>query len=168
MREFKFRAWVTYKTDHRWEFAWKKREDFCKTNQDFDDDDGQKELLERFLNEWDAEHKQEERYSSKEYMTHLDEVSISLSGKLVRLINLEVLDIMQFTGLKDKNGKEIYEGDLLKLDNLLMTIEWIPEWSRFMGVVDEIRCPLEEASLLKCEIIGNIYENPELLKESGV
>jgi len=48
-------------------------------------------------------------------------------------------EIMQFTGLKDSKGKEIYEGDI---------VSWKAE-----GAIGEL------------EIIGNIYENPELLKE---
>ena len=81
--------------------------------------------------------------------------------------------LMQFTGLRDKNGKEIYEGDIVKAT------------LRFFGIVDQ-KCrvifhngsfglqygysidyfkPL--ATWDGIEVIGNIYENPELLRGDG-
>jgi|SRR3990167_5855617 len=76
------------------------------------------------------------------------------------------LKLMQFTGLKDKNGKEIYEGDILSSKPLTkketerigtsnnIVVEWNKEYACF-----NIGYPEYEH-----EIIGNIYENPELLK----
>ena len=76
--------------------------------------------------------------------------------------------IMQYTGLKDKNGKEIYESDLLEYpDSYVWTdeasIAEIIYWEsmRLEGVW--IDCYIDYNSFKNCEIIGNIYENPDLL-----
>ena len=69
---------------------------------------------------------------------------------------------MQYTGLRDKNGKEIYEGDILHHDLWgNTTIIW--EEGMFRGQGGEYDVTLADHQLKRCRIIGNIYENPELL-----
>ena len=72
------------------------------------------------------------------------------------------IDIMQYTTLKDENGKEIYEGDIFKIlaePEEINVVTW-----------DEGKYLLEDHGLWLSdwykhgEIIGNIYENPELIK----
>lgn len=95
-----------------------------------------------------------------------------------------VFELNQFTGLLDKNGKEIYEGDILlctsekvrvrdnkptgKIVTKLQSIEWQEEWSRFQlknaqGVFELLPCTKQEWITMFREVVGNIYEHPELL-----
>lgn len=73
-------------------------------------------------------------------------------------------NVMQFTGIKDKNGKEIYEGDIFQ-DEEDGAYNFV-EWNDYFGGwgTNEWFLPkdlVEQAPYL--EVIGNIYENPELL-----
>lgn len=83
--------------------------------------------------------------------------------------------IMQYTGLKDKNGKEIYEGDILNSmndnpeydiwtykDHKNLIVKWSEMYASFNGLPDYDYNSVY--SFEHIEIIGNIYENPELLE----
>lgn len=86
-----------------------------------------------------------------------------LNGQQNRHRNIE---IMQYTGLKDKNGKEIYEGDILKDDDSdrLECVVWDSAgWWEKVIKTDTLMYPLIREIQYKT-IIGNIYENPELLE----
>jgi uncharacterized phage protein (TIGR01671 family) len=76
--------------------------------------------------------------------------------------------LMQFTGLKDKNGKEIYEGDIIKdKDKKVYKVEWDYNYAGFAPFCEQIFSAPDtysEWNLGEIEIIGNIYENKELLK----
>lgn len=79
------------------------------------------------------------------------------------------LNHCQFTGLLDKNGKEIYEGDIVSLRS---TKKYGSElynttviFQKSMFTVKENKTYFHDfAAIGRCEVVGNIYETPELLK----
>jgi uncharacterized phage protein (TIGR01671 family) len=97
--------------------------------------------------------------------------------EMMELNKIHLLDVqnasypvMQFTGLKDKNGKEIYEGDSLREhhddgeSNYAGVVSWIAEGD-WLGwcIMDNIPSPelLRVENQNTYEVIGNIYESPE-------
>lgn len=76
------------------------------------------------------------------------------------------IPIMQYTGLKDRNGKEIYEGDILKVEFskqhrrvVWYSFAWWAAYPDDSHVLNQINNYLPK----ELEIIGNIYENPNLI-----
>ena len=109
--------------------------------------------------------------SSKKIMHFGREFSIALNGD-IRFLDVSPCDyalrdqeIMQFTGLLDKNGKEIYEGDIVKYDDSSFGIPNAGYRKCVVAYIAPEFAPyaLSNVSGRDVEIIGNIHENPELV-----
>lgn len=75
---------------------------------------------------------------------------------------------LQFTGLLDKNGKEIYEGDIVKIEKSLTfkkpaEVWWNDKKAKLDLKNNETDACMFDIYIFTMEIIGNIYSNPELL-----
>lgn len=87
------------------------------------------------------------------------------SEPAVRVANYDVDEktIGQYTGLKDKNGREIYEGDILRWCTYPVQVGW--NEGAFCNSLMDMNTLLRHYALNMYTIIGNIHENPELLTE---
>lgn len=110
----------------------------------------------------------------KSIIFETNRVSVRLRERLWVSTEFDEIELMQFTGLKDKNGKEIFEGDIIKCsdghDYYFGVVAYDKDYGNF-GVIednDEDMDPFgylfEWKNVEELEVVGNKYENPELLK----
>lgn len=109
------------------------------------------------------------------HLAEIDEQPAILTGSIewidgyeLRGICWELIDpstVCQFTGLTDAQGKEIYEGDILRISiskNGIAEVKWYAEWAMF---VEQMKNSSQWYNLEgRKEVIGNIHDNPELLE----
>ena len=131
-----------------------------------------KEFLDKTISEkWEDEfpYHCDEWYPAYEILTVFDYLKSFQERTIKRYEPSENrFELMQFTGLHDKNGKEIYEGDIVK-SFFVDTDEAGNEIYKYyiMEVkYDEILCSYKIDKFMNLEVIGNIYENKELLNET--
>lgn len=104
----------------------------------------------------------------KEIIGKFRDGSTSVPLKFEDERNGEDVILMQSTGLKDKNGKEIFEGDIVKMAKDIYYEPTYYEVVRHRGGAYRLESKQHGCELwlrhTDCEVVGNIYENPELLE----
>ncbi|MDO4721406.1 MAG: YopX family protein [Peptostreptococcaceae bacterium] len=86
-------------------------------------------------------------------------------------VKMSEIELMQYTGLKDRNGQEIYEGDIVRHKygpQILMRVAWDDEYPGFGTFGKYNGEPYVGYVKSSCEVVGNIYEHPELLEAHNV
>jgi hypothetical protein len=113
-------------------------------------------------------------HESTDYMDNLKKFSY-LGASLCSPSNGSIISVMQYTGLLDKNGKEIYEGDITNngVIEWCECLNWDSGGSNHPGFYFKNRWELGKRGEMEyhygfdkdLEVIGNIYENPELVND---
>jgi uncharacterized phage protein (TIGR01671 family) len=119
---------------------------------------------------WDKDLKVIRTVVNMEWINGVVESLVVRDGKQVPIrLNVSEIILIQFTGLKDKNGKEIYEGDIVAAPDGDWEVQ-IRDLEDGVVLNNDVRKKSSlshidgDYSLTECFVIGNIYEHPELLK----
>ena len=108
--------------------------------------------------------------SGGKYYIHPTGNKVFVEGELGKIIIMHEIDpdtICQFTGLTDKNGKEIWENDIVRNEKGdIGVVQWFEEHAAFMiwNKTKHYICYLAENDFSKIEIAGNEFDDPELLE----
>lgn len=75
------------------------------------------------------------------------------------------VSVGQYTGFQDINGVKIFEGDVVTFpDGEALTVKWQPVSGAWKLVGNDYKCLCLQRNMELCTVIGNIYDNPELLE----
>lgn len=106
--------------------------------------------------------------NNDEYFIINDSLPVNELGSVCNGVPINPETVGQYTGLKDKNGTMIFEGDVIPYnedDSINLIVEWSNDYLGYfvgLGLGETIEQPLFD--FLYPEVIGNIHDNPELIK----
>lgn len=104
-----------------------------------------------------------------DHISWLEDELYCIGDGITYMVSAEDLVLMQSTGLKDKNGKEIFEGDIVKMSKDVYSEPTYYEVAKHYGGAYRLESKQHGCELwlrhTDCEVVGNVYENPELLED---
>ena len=104
-----------------------------------------------------------------DHISWLEDELYCIGDGITYMVSAEDLELMQSTGLKDKNGKEIFEGDIVKMAKDVYSEPTYYEVVRHRGGAYRLESKQHGCELwlrhTNCEVVGNVYENRELLED---
>lgn len=109
----------------------------------------------------------DEQDSTTAYIGNIFGVDGLMLVHVMDIVKVAPDTVCQYTGLTDKNGRKIFDGDIIKYSKKLFKIVWVAECAHFAAY------PLQENSWSPCmnvgtvknvEVIGNIFDNPDLVE----
>ena len=113
--------------------------------------------------------KKQEMDNEIDHISWLEDELYCIGDGITYMVSAEDLVLMQSTGLKDKNGKEIFEGDIVKMSKDVYSEPTYYEVVRHRGGAYRLESKQHGCELwlrhTDCEIVGNVYENRELLED---
>ena len=132
--------------------------------------------------------KEQKMDNDVDHISWLEDELYCIGDGITYMVSAEDLELMQSTGLVDKNGKEIFEGDILEIQGIKMIVKFgsykYLETSKnnghMLGVLHDglgfyVECinaadpdnisPFEPETLKNSQIIGNVFENREFLED---
>lgn len=102
-----------------------------------------------------------------DHISWLEDELYCIGDGITYMVSAEDLVLMQSTGLRDKNGKEVFEGDIVKMSKDVYSEPTYYEVVRHRGGAYRIESKQHGCELwlrhTDCEVGGNVYENKELL-----
>lgn len=113
--------------------------------------------------------KKQEMDNEIDHISWLEDELYCIGDGITYMVSAKDLVLMQSTGLVDKNGKEIFEGDIVKMSKDVYSEPTYYEVVRHRGGAYRLESKQHGCELwlrhTDCEVVGNVYENPELLED---
>ena len=119
---------------------------------------------------WDKKEEMMHIVTAMQFEEEVTKVKVKKDGRIVEL-PIDDVEIMQFTGIVDNDGSEVYEGDIVKVlgkQNQLFGYIW---YNGYFYTLNLFNVPgadnwpiIKEENIRSLDVIGNIYENKDMLK----